>query len=142
MSVFYFCQSWCCLPHQSLMVNGLTVGGIALKVNAYITCQGGRQVLIMKEYAESFYKSKTWQDCRNAYARSRRHLCERCLSHGIYRTGEIVHHKTHITPANINDPTITLNFDNLELLCRDCHAQEHKRRTKRVKVDELGRVLF
>ena len=106
------------------------------------TCQGGRQALIMKEYAESFYKSKTWQDCRNAYARSRRHLCERCLSHGIYKTGEIVHHKTHITPANINDPTITLNFDNLELLCRDCHAQEHRRRSQRVKIDELGRVLF
>jgi len=31
---FLFLSSWCCLPHQSLRVNGLTVGGIALKANA------------------------------------------------------------------------------------------------------------
>ena len=29
------------------------------------------------------------------------------------------------TPANINDPFITLAEENLELLCRDCHGVEH-----------------
>ena len=49
------------------------------------------------------------------------------------RPGEIVHHKTHLTPENIDDPTVTLNEDNLELLCRDCHGVEH---TKDLPIDE------
>jgi len=36
-----------------------------------------------------------------------------------------VHHKIHLTPHNIDDPNITLSEDNLELLCRECHAIEH-----------------
>lgn len=93
----------------------------------------------MKEYAESFYKSKTWQECRNAYAKSVGGLCEECRRKGIIKAGEIVHHRTWITPDNINDPDITLNWDNLRLLCRECHAEVHKG-LKRYKVDELGRV--
>ena len=62
------------------------------------------------------------------------------MSKGIIRTGEIVHHKIELTPENIHNPDITLNFDNLQLLCRDCHAAVHKPE-KRFKVDELGRVI-
>ena len=75
------------------------------------------------------------------YARSKGGLCELCLAKGIYRPGEIVHHKTHLTTSNLSDPTIALNWDNLQLLCRDCHASQHKPE-RRYKVDELGRVLF
>lgn len=40
--------------------------------------------------------------------------------------GEIVHHKTELTPRNIDDPMITLNEDNLETVCRTCHAIIHE----------------
>ena len=95
----------------------------------------------MNQERRRFYSSKAWQDCRNSYARSKGGLCELCLAKGIYRPGEIVHHKTHLTTANLSDPTISLNWDNLQLLCRDCHASQHKPE-RRYKVDELGRVLF
>lgn len=95
----------------------------------------------MKEYAERFYKSSRWRECREAYAKSVSYLCERCLARGIYKPGEIVHHKVHISPENIGNPNITMNFDNLELLCRDCHGQEHGN-PKRYKVDDLGRIIF
>lgn len=39
--------------------------------------------------------------------------------------GYIVHHKTYIDSHNIFNPEVTLNFDNLELLCLDCHNEEH-----------------
>lgn len=39
--------------------------------------------------------------------------------------GYIVHHKCYIDANNIYDTSITLNFDNLELLCLDCHNKEH-----------------
>lgn len=94
----------------------------------------------MKDYAASFYKSTTWQACRNAYAKSKAGLCEVCLSRGIYTPGEIVHHKVHITPANIGDPSVTLNFANLQLVCRDCHADIHAGRTRRYTVDNFGRI--
>jgi len=58
---------------------------------------------------------------------------------GIIRHGDTVHHKVPITPENINDPEVTLNPDNLILLCRDCHALAHKK-TKRYKVNDLGQV--
>lgn len=94
----------------------------------------------MREFAESFYKSKAWQDCRAAYVKRVGGLCERCLARGMYVPGVIVHHKTHITPNNINDPSVTLNPDNLELLCRDCHGIEHRGFERRWKVDETGRI--
>ena len=78
-----------------------------------------------KPFAKKFYSSKAWQDCRNEYARRRHYLCENCLRQGIYKPGEIVHHKIELDPINIDNPEIALNFDNLELLCRDCHAKAH-----------------
>ena len=95
----------------------------------------------MKEYAESFYKSQAWKKTRAAYAKSMGGLCERCLKYGHYNPGEIVHHKIHITPENITNPDIALNFDNLELLCRDCHAYMHTGVVKRYKVDGFGRLI-
>lgn len=95
----------------------------------------------MKEFAASFYKSKAWQHCRSAYAKSVGGLCEQCLKRGMVRPGDIVHHKVKLTPDNINDPAVTLAWNNLELLCRDCHAKAHGT-ARRYKVDEMGRVTI
>lgn len=93
----------------------------------------------MKEYAEAFYKSRTWQDCRNEYARKAKHLCENCLKDGIIRAGEIVHHINPITPANIDNPEITLNPENMMLVCRDCHAKIHS--GKRYRFGPNGEII-
>ena len=56
--------------------------------------------------------------------------------------GEIVHHKIHLNADNINDDSISLNTDNLELVCRKCHAELHPELgTKRYKVDEYGNII-
>ena len=77
------------------------------------------------DYARAFYKSSAWQLCRASYIAERQSidggLCERCRK----ELGFIVHHKKHITPENINDPEVTLNWDNLEYVCHDCHNKEH-----------------
>ena len=83
-----------------------------------------------KPFARSFYSSRIWQTCRDNYAAKRGWLCERCLKRGVLSYGEIVHHKIELTPDNINDPGVTLNFNNLELLCRQCHAEAHGNRLK------------
>ena len=87
-----------------------------------------------------FYKTESWKACREAYAKSVGGLCERCLKEGKVVPGEIVHHKKHLDPDNVNDATVSLAWDNLELLCRECHGMEHRKIKKRYKVDALGRV--
>ena len=97
----------------------------------------------MKEYASSLYSSKAWQKTRDAYKKSVGGLCEICWAKGIAKPGEIVHHKTPVTPENINDPTVTLAFSNLRLVCRDHHKQYHpKGRPRRYCIDESGRILL
>ena len=100
----------------------------------------------MREFAKPFYQSPAWKNARAAYIKEKRGLCERCLEQGIYKAGVIVHHKTPLTPENITDENIALNRENLELLCRECHAEVHEdiyaaRRNRRYKFDELGRVI-
>ena len=65
-------------------------------------------------------------------------LCERCLARGLIRQGDEVHHKIRLTPENINDPNISLNWENLEMLCKECHEKEHDRR--RWRADDAGHV--
>lgn len=95
----------------------------------------------MKPYAEQFYKSTAWQATRAAYSKSKRGLCESCLEHGVVKPGEIVHHIKPITRDNIDNPNITLNWDNLRLLCRPCHERIHRRSEQRYTIDEQGRVI-
>jgi 5-methylcytosine-specific restriction endonuclease McrA len=91
----------------------------------------------------SFYKSKAWKDCRQAYIKKCGGLCERCLANGIYKAGYIVHHKIHLNEDNLGDPNISLSFDNLEYLCQDCHNSEHMSRHKRrYKIDDNGNILI
>lgn len=73
-----------------------------------------------KEYARSFYSSSAWIKCRNSFMKSKNYICERCGG-----AAYIVHHKIHITPENINDTNITLNWDNLQALCLECHNTVH-----------------
>lgn len=79
-----------------------------------------------RDFAKKFYSSKAWQSCRNAYMKRAHYLCEECLRNGIYKPAEIVHHKIELDPINIEVPEIALSFNNLEALCRDCHAKQHE----------------
>ena len=96
-------------------------------------------LLMFRDEQLRFYNSEAWRKCRRGYTKYKRGLCENCLKKGILKPGEIVHHKEPLTPETIHDPTKALAWDNLQLLCRDCHATAHKP-GKRYKVDELGRI--
>lgn len=78
-----------------------------------------------KEWAKPFYNSKQWIKCRKAFIAERISIdggiCQRCKDN----LGYIVHHKEELTPNNINDPNVTLSFDNLEYVCKVCHDNEH-----------------
>ena len=99
----------------------------------------------MRDFAEGFYKSKAWQNTRDAYMRSVGCLCENCLQKGIYKPAEIVHHRVHIETFNVNNPEVTLSWDNLQALCRGCHGKAHedyyRKNKKRFSINEEGKVI-
>lgn len=67
-----------------------------------------------------FYRCRQWRQLSKAYLLSKYYICERCGKPAV-----IAHHKKYLTPANVNNPTISLNPSNLEALCMDCHNAEH-----------------
>lgn len=73
----------------------------------------------------NFYKSKVWLLARTIKINATQGKCERCG--GI---GEEVHHKIRLKVDNVDDASISLNQDNLELLCKKCHNEEHNRFNK------------
>ena len=76
-----------------------------------------------QEWAKSFLHSKPWLRCRRGYIDHRISIdggvCEVCRNN----LGYIVHHKIRLTPENIHDPTISLNWEYLSYECKDCHDQ-------------------
>jgi len=81
----------------------------------------------MSTFAKKFYNSKAWKTFREMYFLKMYGLCERCMAKGLEVPGEEVHHMIYLTPSNIDDPLITLNEDNCELLCKNCHNAEHEK---------------
>lgn len=76
-------------------------------------------MIMSKEFSKAFYKSARWLKCRQSYIKSVNGVCERCGNPGY-----ILHHKILLTPENIHDADVTLNFENLEYVCLRCHNMD------------------
>lgn len=83
--------------------------------------------IMAREFAGNFYKTKDWKKVRDLYREKAGGLCEICWQNGLVVPGVIVHHKIHLDENNINNPDVTLNMNNLQLVCRDCHAEIHSK---------------
>ena len=69
---------------------------------------------------KQFYWTKEWRKTAALFMEYKGGICERCG-----RLAHIIHHKKYITPENVTNPDISLNWDNLEALCFECHNREH-----------------
>ena len=95
----------------------------------------------MRKYSDvlrKFYRSDRWKKARQIKIASANGLCERCGA-----VGTEVHHIVHLTPENVGDPNISLNQDNLMLLCNKCHNEVHGRFEGKSKYtfDEEGNLI-
>ena len=94
----------------------------------------------MKRVGQAIYDSKQWKKLRQSYKGSQHGLCERCQ-----QPGDVVHHIEPITSDNIHDVNITYGWNNLELLCHDCHNREHKRKHEPIRegfaFDSAGNLI-
>lgn len=74
----------------------------------------------------SFYCRKDYLDLAQACKIKSGGVCAKCG--GVFDISELrPHHKVELTLDNIDDVNITLNPDNIEVLCHDCHNAVHKR---------------
>lgn len=104
---------------------------------------------------KEFYQTKAWKQMRKIIWLKQSCLCNRCHK-AVYVDGisdyipkgkrlkGIVHHKEYLTDNNYLDDFISLNEDNLEGICIDCHNKEHFEKAairNDLKFDEEGNVI-
>lgn len=74
----------------------------------------------------AFYCRKDYLDLAQACKIKSGGVCAKCG--GVFDISELrPHHKVELTLDNIDDVNVTLNPDNIEVLCHDCHNAAHKR---------------
>ena len=78
-----------------------------------------------KAFSKHIYESSRWKKCAGAFAKSKLYICERCGK--LVRPNEknklryVIHHRQPLTPDNVNDDLLVYGWDNLQLLCYECH---------------------
>lgn len=82
-----------------------------------------------KSKIEKFYQSIKWKRVRNYKRALARGVCEICG-----KAGWEVHHIVPVTIKNVDDPDISLNLNNLMLLCTSCH-NSMRRKSKQLRDD-------
>lgn len=92
-----------------------------------------------KNYAKNFYNSIAWKSLSRLIAEENYYICCRCNKPA---NRYIVHHIIPITPDNINDYNITMNKDNLMLLCLPCHNAVHSNDNNSIIFDSEGNVYY
>jgi 5-methylcytosine-specific restriction enzyme A len=90
-----------------------------------------------REFSRKFYDSADWRKTRAAYVKSVSGLCEICTEEGKVVPGKVLHHKTELNPYNINDPDITLGWDNLQYVCQTHHNKIHHEKYSPVRSDVM-----
>jgi 5-methylcytosine-specific restriction endonuclease McrA len=83
----------------------------------------------------NFYKSDAWKLAREIKITQVNGRCERCGG-----VGQEVHHIVRLNVNNVSDVGVSINQDNLELLCKECHNKEHKRFKKEMRFDAYGNL--
>lgn len=81
---------------------------------------------------QSFYTSREWQQCKEIIRNQRLNedgfILDEITGKPILKQYDMVfHHKIELTLANVNDPTISLNPDNIMIVTHQTHNEIHKR---------------
>ena len=87
---------------------------------------------------KGFYDSAAWKKQR-LYILQRDHYT--CTYPECHNIATEVHHKIELNEQNINDLNITLNEDNLQSLCHDCHTRITKQ-MKSNNINVLKQIVF
>jgi RNA polymerase subunit RPABC4/transcription elongation factor Spt4 len=76
---------------------------------------------------KAFYNSDKWQNFRLVLIAERGPACQKCGKIIGNPSDCTAHHKTELTPENVGDVMISLNPENILIVCRTCHDLIHHR---------------
>lgn len=94
----------------------------------------------MKRLRQKAYQTKEWRDLRDTYIKMHP-LCEECIKKNIVKPAQDVHHiKSPFSKGNINY-TLLLDMNNLESVCKVCHAEIHNKQQGNYSVQDALRLL-
>lgn len=74
-----------------------------------------------------FYCCKKWRELAFSLKVRAGGKCARCNQIILDFSFLIGHHTAELTMENVNDPEVSLNPENIEIICHDCHNKEHVR---------------
>lgn len=74
-----------------------------------------------------FYTSKAWRDLSYSLKVAGQGKCNRCNKTIMDFSQLIGHHIIELTDDNLDNPDVSLNPANIELICHQCHNIEHAR---------------
>jgi len=82
--------------------------------------------------SDEFYRSREWNELRKLLIlenikKNGNLVCQDCGKTILKDYECIAHHIQEITQQNLNDINVTLNKDNIRLICFSCHNLIHKR---------------
>lgn len=94
----------------------------------------------MRKLRQSAYNTTAWRKLRETYLKQNP-LCEECLKKGKVTAASSVHHiKSPFQNGCVNQ-ALFLDFDNLESICHDCHAELHNKEQGHITPQEVIRQL-
>lgn len=80
--------------------------------------------LIRENDVHRFYASGMWRRKQAQILKEKHWECERCKKKGKVKRADTVHHIKYLRDR----PDLALEDENLEVLCKECHYDEHHKK--------------
>ena len=94
----------------------------------------------MRLLRQKAYRLPAWRKMRDSYMKEHP-ICEECLKLGKVTAAEDVHHK--LSPFRNGEINwgVLLSYDNLESVCKECHARIHNEKLGHVSPESIIKQL-
>ena len=93
-----------------------------------------------RELRKSAYNTTVWRKLRMSYMKEHP-VCEECIKNGKVTAADSIHHKKSPFKGNEVNWNLFLDPDNLESICRECHAKVHAEEHGFISPKEVLRQL-
>lgn len=94
----------------------------------------------MRLLRQKAYRLPAWRKMRDSYMKEHP-ICEECLKVGRVTAAEDVHHKRSPFRNGEINWGLLLAYDNLESVCKECHARIHNEKLGHVSPESIIKQL-
>lgn len=93
-----------------------------------------------RELRQKYYNTTEWRKLRESYMKQHP-VCEECLNKGKITPATSVHHKTSPFKNGNCNKALFLDYNNLEAVCHECHAEIHNKEQGHISVQDVIKQL-